>query len=131
MQPDSSDLQDRLLRYYSDQLSRYETLDAEVQQLRTSSDQSGEVLSNVRRILQHISDRDGEHTALRQQWLAANESASPELKNTVRKVTDLIEKVMAHVSQTETHTRNAQEELRPLISNEATRRKVADAYGTR
>ena len=124
-----NELQDNLLRYYSEQLQRYETLESEVQRLQLSDGDSSEVLGNVRRILREISDCDQQKAGLRDQWKSANESASPELKDTVQRVTQRIEKVIGQVSQTEMHARGAAEQMRPLISDEATRRKVAAAYG--
>ena len=124
-----SDLQDRLLRYYSEQLQRYSLLETEVQRLQTSDDDSTEILINVRQSLQEISECENLNIALRNEWTSAQETASPELKETVQRVTKRIEQVIGLVSQSETQARDTQNQLRPLISGEAARRKVAEAYG--
>ena len=129
MNLNNSNLQDGLLRYYSAQLKRYETLEAEVQLLQQSDDQASDTLGNVRRILQEISECDKENTSIRNAWTTANETASPKLKETVKRVTERIERVIGQIATSETHALESKEQLRPLISDEAARRKVVAAYG--
>ncbi len=129
MNQKTNDLQTRLLRYYSEQLQRYERLDAAVQELQRADNDSTEVLIHVREILSEISNCDDRHAALRTEWASTEGSASPELKATVKRVTDRIERVIGQVSQSELQAREAQQKLMPQISAEAARRKVAAAYG--
>lgn len=129
MNQKTNDLQTRLLRYYSEQLQRYEKLDVAVRALQNDDNDSTDVLIQVREILNEISTCDVQHAALRAEWTSAEETASPELKATVQRVTDRIEQVIGQVSQSELQAREAQEKLKPQISAEAARRKVAAAYG--
>lgn len=126
-----SEIEARLQTLYERQLQWYHQLEPLVQSLQQQDgqDQTGnETMEQVAELMAKIAEIDTQLMPLRESWDQQNVKPGPTLTVTLKRLEDVILRVITAIERAEAKLNKAKRLLEPMMTREVKQRRMADAY---